>query len=128
MLRRDIEREVVPYCRHAHIGLVPYFPLAGGLLTGKYKRGDAVSPTRSGYIAPFLTERNFQILDQLCDFAQARRHTAGELAMAWLLAEPAVVSVISGVTNPDQVSANARAAEWQFSAQDRAAVNEILEK
>jgi len=127
MLQRDIEREVIPYARYANLGIVPYFPLAGGLLTGKYKRGDAISPTRANYVAPFLTDRNFEILEQLRMFAAERNHTTGELAMAWLLAEPQVCSVISGVTSAAQVSANARASEWSLTADEYKTLREILE-
>jgi aryl-alcohol dehydrogenase-like predicted oxidoreductase len=127
MLRRAVEREVIPYARYAKLGIVPYFPLAGGLLTGKYKRGDAISPTRAAYVTPFLTDRNFEILDRLRAFAAERDHTLGELALAWLLAEPQVCSVISGATNADQVSANAKASAWELSAEEYKAVREILE-
>lgn len=127
MLYRDLERDVIPYARYAHLGIVPYFPLAGGLLTGKYQRGDAISPTRANYVTPFLTERNFQILDQLRGFVARRERTMGELAIAWLLSEPQVCSVISGATGADQVSMNAKASDWELSAEQVKEVREILE-
>ncbi len=127
MLYRDLEREVLPYARYAKLGIVPYFPLAGGFLTGKYQRGDAISPTRVNYVTPFLTERNFEILDQLRAFVAHHAHTLGELAVAWLLSEPQVCSVISGATNADQVSANAHASEWELSADQVKEVRSILE-
>jgi aryl-alcohol dehydrogenase-like predicted oxidoreductase len=127
MLQRDIEREIVPYARHAKLGIVPYFPLAGGLLTGKYRRGDAISPTRAAYVTPFLTDRNFEILEQLRVFATERGFSLGDLAIAWLLAEPQICSVISGATNAEQVSANARASEWHLSSDEYKTVREILE-
>lgn len=127
MLQREVEREMLPYCHYAHVGLIPYFPLAGGLLTGKYQRGDAISPTRASYVTPLLTDRNFQILDQLRALAQERDHTLGDLAHAWLLGEPQVSSVISGATNPDQVSANARASDWVLTHDELKQVREILE-
>lgn len=127
MLRRDVEREIVPYCRYAGLGLVPYFPLAGGLLTGKYRRGDEISSTRQAYINPLLTDRNSEIIERLRAFAAERNHTPGELALAWLLGEPVVCSVISGATNAEQVAENARASEWVLTRQELAALKEILE-
>lgn len=127
MLERNLEREVIPYARYAKLGIVPYFPLAGGLLTGKYQRGDAISATRVNYVTPFLTERNFEILDHLRAFAARHDHTLGALAIAWLLSEPQVCSVISGATNAEQISANAKASEWELSAAQIKEVREILE-
>lgn len=127
MLHRDLEREVIPYARFAKLGIVPYFPLAGGLLTGKYKPGDAISPTRENYVAPFLTDKNFEIIEKLRAFASAANHSLGELAIAWLLAEPQVCSVISGATNADQISENAQASGWMLNADDVKAVRAILE-
>lgn len=127
MLNRDLEREVIPYARYAKLGIVPYFPLAGGLLTGKYRRGDVVSPTRANYVTPYLTDRNFEILDQLRIFAAEHGHSMGELAIAWLLAEPQVCSVISGATVPEQVSANAQASGWHLTSDEYKTLREILE-
>jgi len=126
MLQRDLERDVIPYARYANLGIVPYFPLAGGLLTGKYQPGDAVSPTRANYVTPFLTERNFQVLEQLRAFAQARGRGLGELALAWLLSEPQVCSVISGATNADQISENAKASDWVLTKDETEEIQTIL--
>lgn len=127
MLNRDLEREVIPYARYAKLGIVPYFPLAGGLLTGKYRRGDVVSPTRANYVTPYLTDRNFELLDQLRMFAAEHGHSMGELAIAWLLAEPQVCSVISGATDAEQVSANAQAGGWHLTPDEYKTLREILE-
>lgn len=127
MFERNLEREVIPYARYAKLGIVPYFPLAGGFLTGKYQRGDAISPTRANYVKPYLTERNFEILDRLHDFTARRERTVGELAIAWLLHEPQVCSVISGATNADQISANAKASDWTLSAEEAKEARAILE-
>lgn len=127
MLSRDLEREVIPFARYANLGIIPYFPLAGGFLTGKYERGDAISPTRANYITPYLTERNFDILDQLRAFVARRGRTAGDLAMAWLLSEPQVCSVISGATSADQITANAQAGDWELTPEEAREVREILE-
>lgn len=127
LLKRDLERELIPYARYAKLGIVPYFPLAGGLLTGKYDRGDAISPTRANYVTPFLTEENFQILDHLRAFVAQRERTMSDLAIAWLLSEPQVCSVISGVTNADQVSVNAKASDWTLTQEEIDQVRETLE-
>lgn len=127
MLQRDLERDVIPYARYAKLGIVPYFPLAGGLLTGKYKRGDAISPTRAAYVTQFLTDKNFEIIERLRAFASASDRSVGDLAIAWLLAEPQVCSVISGATTPEQVSDNARASDWYLSSDEYKTVREILE-
>lgn len=127
MLERSLEREVVPYARYANLGIVPYFPLAGGFLTGKYKPGDEISPTRVNYVKPLMTDKNFEILGKLQAFAARRNRTAGELATAWLLAEPQVCSVISGATNPDQVSENAKASDWNLSGEEMQELREVLE-
>jgi aryl-alcohol dehydrogenase-like predicted oxidoreductase len=120
LLEREIERELIPYCQWAGVGILPYFPLAGGFLTGKYKRGAPPPPgsrgERSTYVQGYLTDANFDRLDKLRAFAEARGHTVGELAMAWLLHQPQVCSVISGATKPDQVTANAGASRWPLTA------------
>lgn len=128
MLARDLERDVIPYAQYADLGIVPYFPLAGGLLTGKYQRGDAISPTRAPYVTPFLTERNFEILDKLRAFVARRERTVGDLAMAWLLSEPQVCSVISGATNAAQITANARSSEWELNREEADEVRQILDE
>lgn len=127
LFERNLEREVIPYARYAKLGIVPYFPLAGGFLTGKYQRGDAISQTRVNYVTPYLTERNFEILDRLHNFTARREQSVGELAIAWLLHEPQVCSVISGATNADQISANANASDWTLSAEEAKEVRAILE-
>lgn len=126
MLNRDLERDVIPYARYANLGIIPYFPLAGGFLTGKYQPGDEISPTRANYVTPLLTERNFQILEQLRAFAEQRGRAMNDLAIAWLLSEPQVCSVISGATNAEQISANAKASEWVLSTDEAEEVATIL--
>jgi aryl-alcohol dehydrogenase-like predicted oxidoreductase len=130
MLEREIERELIPYCRWADVGILPYFPLAGGFLTGKYRRGEAPPPgtrgERSPYVQKYLKESNFDIVDRLRAFAEARGHTVGELAMAWLLHQPQVCSVIAGATSPEQVTANA-ASGWALSLDELAEIRGVLE-
>ena len=130
MLTRDIERELVPACQKYGVGIVPWSPLAGGLLTGKYKRGEAPpagSRLSSGPMAQrALSDRNFSRTEKLEAWAQAHDHTLGELAIAWLLGQPMLSSVISGATKPDQVADNARAVEWHLAPQELEEVRGIL--
>lgn len=122
LVERAVEREMIPACAHFGVSLVPYFPLAAGFLTGKYERGVPPPPdTRFGR-APqrsrYLTDENFASLDRWTAFASANGHTVGELAIAWLLAHPVVCSVIAGATRPDQLTANAKAADWALSLEE----------
>ncbi len=130
MLERSVEAEVLPYCAAAGVGFVPYFPLAGGFLTGKYRRNAPIDPAWRGaesqYVQRYMTEANYDRLEALEAWAQARGHTMVELAEAWLLAQPAVCSVISGVTRLEQLQANVRAAEWQLNAAEVDEINRIL--
>jgi aryl-alcohol dehydrogenase-like predicted oxidoreductase len=130
MLERDLEKEVLPAARHFGIGILPYFPLAGGFLTGKYKRDQPIPAGSRGessqYVKDYLTPENFDILEKLTAFAAAQDQTMGELAHAWLLAEPQVSSVISGATKVDHLLANAKAADWELSPEALAEVNIIL--
>ena len=130
MLVREIEEELLPACDYFGIGVLPYFPLAGGFLTGKYRAGEPIPEgsrgEKSEYVQNFLTDENFQILSKLIEFAQSRDHSLTELAHAWLLSRPQVSSVISGATKVEQVVANARSAEWELSSEQSARVDEIL--
>jgi aryl-alcohol dehydrogenase-like predicted oxidoreductase len=131
MLARDIERELLPYCQWSGVGILPYFPLAGGFLTGKYTRGE-VPPegtrgTRSQYVQQFLTPSNFDVLDQLRPIAEAQGRTLADLAIAWLLAQPRVASVIAGATKPEQVRINAAASGWVLTAEEVTRVRSVLE-
>ena len=130
MLEREIERELMPYCAWANIGILPYFPLAGGFLTGKYKRGEPVPAGSRGefsqYVKKYLTDANFDKLDALRAFAETHGHTLHDLAFAWLLNNKQISSVISGATNPDQVSANASAVGWILSTEESTELRELL--
>jgi aryl-alcohol dehydrogenase-like predicted oxidoreductase len=131
MLERGVEAELLPACRHFNIGVLPYFPLAGGFLTGKYQHGQPAPPGSRGedspYISRYQTSENYARLDKLKAFAQERDRTMGELAHAWLLAQPQISSVISGATSPEQVAANAAAAEWRLTPEENEALREILQ-
>ncbi|PPJ18979.1 aldo/keto reductase [Nocardia nova] len=128
LLRRGIEADLVPALEHYGIGLLPYFPLASGLLTGKYKRG-VPAPEGSRIQAwgreSALTDAAFDIVEQLEDFAAQRSITVLDVAIGGLAAQPAVSSVIAGATSPEQVEANVRAGQWQPTAEDLAEIDRI---
>jgi aryl-alcohol dehydrogenase-like predicted oxidoreductase len=130
MLERGIEQELVPYCNAYKVGILPYFPLAGGFLTGKYRRGEpAPAGSRgesSAYVKRYMTDANYDRLEKLEAWANERSHTMGDLAHAWLLAQPQVSSVISGATRLEQVQTNARAAGWMLTPEEFAQANAIL--
>jgi len=131
MLERSVEQELVPACAHFNIGILPYFPLAGGFLTGKYIRGEEAPEGSRGenspYVQRYMTDGNYDRIEKLADWAAARDHSLNELAHAWLAAQPAVASVISGATKPEHVAANAAAGEWDLSADEVAEVNAVLD-
>jgi aryl-alcohol dehydrogenase-like predicted oxidoreductase len=127
-LQRDIESDLIPALREYDIGLLPYFPLASGLLTGKYKRGHA-APDGSRIHAwakeAWLTDHVFDVVERLQAFAAERSVTLLQVAIGGLAAEPSVASVIAGATCAEQVSANVRAVAWQPSTEDRATIDQI---
>jgi aryl-alcohol dehydrogenase-like predicted oxidoreductase len=130
MLERDAEREMLPYCRAHGVGFVPFFPLAGGFLTGKYKRGQPAPPGSRGesssYVQQYMTEANYDRVEALAMWAAERNHGLNELAEAWLLARLEVCSVISGATKLGHVQSNAQAADWGLTEEDLAEVDAIL--
>jgi aryl-alcohol dehydrogenase-like predicted oxidoreductase len=128
LLVRDAEDDVLPACEELGIGFVPYFPLASGLLTGKYRRGEP------GPAGARLSERDeigndeqFAIVESLQRYAEERGITLIEVAIGALLTREAVSSVIAGATKPEQVRENAAAAHWRHTAEDLEALNEALE-
>ena len=127
---RDIENDLLPAAQESDLGLLPFFPLASGLLTGKYKRGaPPPADTRFGK-APalkdrYVTSRNEDIVEKLQAFAQARGHTMLELAFSWLAARPQVSSVIAGATRVEQIEQNVKAIEWKLTAEDMAEIDRI---
>jgi aryl-alcohol dehydrogenase-like predicted oxidoreductase len=132
LLSRRIEGDLVPALRRRGVGLIPYWPLAGGLLTGKYQRGEApaegtrMSGQSEDQQQRLLSDRNFDRVEALTAVAAERGHTLLELAMSWLAAQDTVASIIVGATRPDQVEANARAASWALTPDDLAAVDAAL--
>jgi aryl-alcohol dehydrogenase-like predicted oxidoreductase len=130
LLSREVEREIVPCCLEFGLGIIPYFPLAAGVLTGKYKPGEPPPEGTRGHNNPRFASRlrrdTLEAVQRLDAWARERGHTVGELAIAWLASRPAVSTIISGVTRPEQVIANARAVEWQLSPEDIAEIDRLL--
>jgi aryl-alcohol dehydrogenase-like predicted oxidoreductase len=125
LLEREIEAEVAPACERLGISILPYFPLASGLLTGKYRRGEvAPEGTRLAGSAPG-SEEQFEVVEALRGYAERRGIELIDVAIAGLAAQPAVGSVIAGATKPEQVRANAGALRWQPSAEDLAELDRI---
>ena len=126
LLERDAESELLPLSNELGIGLVPYFPLASGLLTGKFRRGQAPpAGTRMASRSDRLTDPVFDRLEALEAFAEERDHSLLELAIAGLLSQPGVASVIAGAMTPEQVRRNAAAADWQLAPDERTALAEV---
>jgi len=130
LLRRDVEREIVPACEHFGIGVVPYFPLASGLLTGKYTKGAQPEPgTRFAEVprlAAGYTEGDWDAAQRLSAFAADAGHSILELALSWLVSQRSVPSVIAGATSAEQVKANAVAVDWKLGNDELAEVNGLL--
>jgi aryl-alcohol dehydrogenase-like predicted oxidoreductase len=126
LLRREAEDELLPVCDRLGLGVLPYFPLASGLLTGKYRRG-APRPegTRLAKREEVFTEETWERLEAFERFAEERGVTLLQVAIGGLLAQPAVSSVIAGATKPEQVRANVAAGAWEPTSDDLAALNAI---
>jgi aryl-alcohol dehydrogenase-like predicted oxidoreductase len=121
LLHREPERAVLPACDRLGLAFLPFFPLASGLLTGKFEPGKpapADSRLSLSWTSRFTTDKNVQIAEALKAFAAARHHTLLELAFSWLASRPQVSSVIAGATSPEQVRANAAAANWTMTKED----------
>ena len=130
MLQREPEAEVLPECERLGLAFLPYFPLESGLLTGKIRQGQPI-PTgtrmsEAGTQSRFLGEERLATAERLIAFAESRGHTILELAFSWLLSRPVVASVIAGATKPEQIHANAAAANWRLSESDLAEIDRIL--
>ena len=127
---RDHEKHLIPAMQKYQLGLLPYFPLACGLLTGKYKRN--IAPAQGTRLAAmqqradqYLTERNFGIVEKLTGFAEDRGHSILELAFSWLAARPTVASVIAGATKPEQVQQNVDAVGWTLTGDEITEIDRI---
>lgn len=130
MFERDLEKEVIPFCQSENVALIPYFPLAGGFLTGKYQKGKPAPAGSRGesneYVQKYMTDKNYAILEKLKAFASDNGHQMNELAIAWLLSQPQVASVISGATKLEHVNQNAVASEWVLSQNEIEQIEVIL--
>jgi aryl-alcohol dehydrogenase-like predicted oxidoreductase len=130
LLERGLEKDLAPVIRNYGLSLLPYFPLASGLLSGKYKQGAplpagsrlADDPPRGGGV---LNERNWRVVEALTAFAATRGHTLLELAMSWLASRPFVPSIIAGATKAEQVEQNVAAVNWSLSTVDLAEIDRI---
>jgi aryl-alcohol dehydrogenase-like predicted oxidoreductase len=133
LLARSVERELIPALQTLGLGMLPYFPLASGLLTGKYER-DKPAPENTRFHAlkgladRYLTESNWKIVEGLEAFCARRGHSMLEVAFSWLLARPTVASVIAGATNPEQLEQNAKAAEGTLTSEEIAEIDTITAK
>jgi aryl-alcohol dehydrogenase-like predicted oxidoreductase len=127
LLVRDAERDVLPACQELGIAFVPFFPLASGLLTGKYRRGEAApSGTRLSGRDEIATPEQFDLLEAIQGYADERGAPMIDVAIGALLAHDAVSSVIAGATKPEQVRANAAAGRWAPTEDDLAALSDVL--
>ncbi|OHB30882.1 MAG: aldo/keto reductase [Phenylobacterium sp. RIFCSPHIGHO2_01_FULL_69_31] len=131
LLERDVEREVLPACEHFGLGFLPFFPLASGLLSGKYRRGEP--PPEGTRLQAWgargeaaMTDANFDRVEALEAWAQERGHTILELAFAWLLGHEVVSSVIAGATTPEQVKTNAATAAWRLTPEEVDEVTKLV--
>lgn len=133
LLERRIEAELVPACNQYGVGILPFFPLASGFLTGKYRQGqDLPTGTRLAAAGPMasriLTEKNYETLGKLESFAEARGKTMVDLAIGWLASLSHVGSVIAGATKPEQVTQNVAAGDWKLTADELAEVDAISKR
>ena len=130
LLERGPDRELIPAMQHFSLGLLPYFPLASGMLSGKYVRGQPPPAGTRMHAASQLAQRYFtdahwDVIDCLTEFCAARGHSLLDLAFGWLLARPTVASVIAGAMKAEQVAQNVRAGQWQLNAQELAEIDRI---
>lgn len=131
LLVRGPQIEMLPFCEARGVGFLPYFPLAAGLLSGKYRLGEAPPPGSRGAVGSpavrrLRTPHNEELIGKLTEFAAARDHSLLDLAFAWLLAQSAVSSVIAGVMSVTQVEANVAAGQWRLDESDRRALDGLL--
>jgi len=131
LLAREAREEVLPACRQLGLSFMPYFPLASGLLTGKYRKGRP-PPKGSRLAGPggwdeFMTDERFELVERLMAFAEQHGRTILELAMSWLASQPEIATVIAGATGPEQVRANAEALEaWRLGDDEMAELEDLL--
>jgi aryl-alcohol dehydrogenase-like predicted oxidoreductase len=134
IFERQIEQELIPCCKAHGVGVIPWGPLAGGFLTGKYRRGEPAPIPATGareakaflhLYSGVMTDANWERLGKLDAFAKARGHKVSDLAIAWLLSHPWLSTVIAGATKPEQLDANLKGAEWKLTPEEVAEVEQI---
>jgi aryl-alcohol dehydrogenase-like predicted oxidoreductase len=132
LLSREIENDVIPALEAHHLALIPYFPLASGMLTGKYQQGATIEPgTRMSYKRysdRFLNDENFHIVEKLREFCARRNRSLVELAFGWLLSKPVIGCVIAGASTPEQIQQNVAAIDWRLDAAEMAEVARLTTK
>ncbi|HEX5829729.1 MAG TPA: aldo/keto reductase [Gemmatimonadaceae bacterium] len=132
LLHREPEQDVLPECERLGIAFIPYFPLASGLLTGKYRKGKPIPPgsrlSDTRWAQRIHADQRLDQVEALIAFAEERRHSILELAISWLLTRPMVASVIAGATKPEQARANAAAATWRLSPAELAELDQLLQQ
>jgi aryl-alcohol dehydrogenase-like predicted oxidoreductase len=133
LLERELDDTLMPVLQSYNLGLIPFSPLANGLLTGKYRRNipmpeGARLATTARLAERYLTDTNWQTVERLSDFCDARGCSLLQLAFSWLLHRPTVASVIAGATSPEQVEANVNAADWRLSRDDMDEIDRITAK
>jgi len=129
LIHRAPEADVLPECERQNLAFIPFFPLASGLLTGKYRKGQPIpdnSRGKDGFGPSVFTETNLDLVEHLHGFAASRGHSLLELAVSWLAAQPCVSSVIAGAKTPEQAKANAAAANWLLSKEELAQIDAIV--
>lgn len=130
LLERHVEREILSYCRAHDVGFVPYFPLARGFLTGKYRRGEPAPPGSRGAVSEsvdrYMNKACYDKMERLETWAAEHGRGLNELAQAWLIAQPKVCSVISGATQLEHVLSNVKAADWKLTEGNLAEIDTLL--
>jgi aryl-alcohol dehydrogenase-like predicted oxidoreductase len=129
LFHREPERDILPECAHTGLAFLPYFPLANGLLTGKYRKGTKPpegSRAQEKWGPKVFTKKNLTVVEALIEFAQSRNHTILELAFAWLLSHEPVASVIAGASKPEQVRSNVAAIGWRLIGDELAEIDQIM--
>jgi aryl-alcohol dehydrogenase-like predicted oxidoreductase len=130
VLKRCVESEVLPYCRAHKVGFVPYYPLAGGFLTGKYAAGKPPPPGSRGesmrIVQELMVDANYRKVAELSAWVKNHGRGLNELAQAWLLAQPSICSVITGAKSCDQFTSNVKAADWSLTPDQLDEIDAIL--
>ncbi len=126
VLEREIEADLIPVCETNGVSLLPYYPIAKGLLTGKYQRGIAAPPGSRLADDPVLSKANFDLLERLDRYARDHEYDLLTLAISWLAAQPSTASIIAGASRPEQMASNVAAARWKMSKENLEEIDAIV--